>query len=121
MPTPSSSLHHPLTSTSTPQMDAIVSYMKSRNLPRELQMRIRRYYKHYLEKKTAFDEGSILSELSTFLRQEVAMFLVNDTLYKIPLFERVGKTAPSYTRLAHLLTHSSSPPPPQVRALLPTC
>ena len=61
-------------------MDAIVSYMKSRNLPKELQMRIRKYYKHYLEKKTAFDESSMLAELSTFLRQEVAMFLINDTL-----------------------------------------
>ena len=63
------------------KMDAIVSYMKSRNLPKELQMRIRKYYKHYLEKKTAFDESAMLSELSTFLRQEVAMFLINDTLY----------------------------------------
>jgi len=68
------------------KMDAIVSYMKSRNLPRELQMRIRKYYKHYLEKKTAFDESRMLSELSTFLRQEVAMFLINDTLFKIPIF-----------------------------------
>lgn len=49
-------------------------------------MRIRKYYKHYLEKKTAFDESAMLSELSTFLRQEVAMFLINDTLLKIPIF-----------------------------------
>ena len=50
------------------------------------QTRIRRYYKHFLAEKTAFNESEILQELSTFLRQEVAMFLINDTIYRIPIF-----------------------------------
>lgn len=72
------------------KMDSVVAYAKSRNMPRDLVNRIRRYYKHYLEQKTAFDEPRILSELSSFLREEVAMFLINDTIYSIPLFQNRG-------------------------------
>lgn len=69
------------------KMEAISAYMKNRKLPRELQGRIRRYYRHYLEQRTAFDEAEILNELNTFLRQEVAMHLTHETIYNIPLFE----------------------------------
>ena len=68
------------------KMDAMRSYMKNRNLPKELQQRIQRYYKHYLDQKTAFDERELLGELSTFLRQEVALCIINETIYSIPFF-----------------------------------
>eukprot|EP00937_MAST-01D_sp_MAST-1D-sp2_P000148 g148.t1 len=69
------------------KMSAINSYMRLRGFPRKLRLRVKRYYKNYFSRKTALDEGVILSELSTFLRREVAMFLLSDIIYTIPFIK----------------------------------
>ena len=69
------------------KMGAVTSYMKQRSFPKALRLRVKRYYKNYYQQKTALDESVILSELSTFLRREVAMFLLSDIMYKIPFFK----------------------------------
>ena len=46
---------------------------------RPLFRRVRAYYRHYYEKKTALDEADILNELSPNLRREVGLFLVDTT------------------------------------------
>eukprot|EP00947_MAST-08B_sp_MAST-8B-sp1_P001044 g1044.t1 len=73
------------------KMEKVKSYMTHRKIPKDLQMRIRRYYKHYFSKVSALDEKTIMSELSTFLRQELALHLIHDTIYQIPLFQALLK------------------------------
>jgi CRP-like cAMP-binding protein len=69
------------------KMEKVKSYMVHRKIPKELQLRIRRYYKHYFSKVSALDEQTIMNELSTFLRQELALVLIHDTICQIPLFQ----------------------------------
>ena len=69
------------------KMSAITSYMKLRNFPKKLRLRIKKYYKNFFARKTCLDESVILGELSTFLRREVAMFLLSDIIYTIPFFQ----------------------------------
>lgn len=69
------------------KMSAITSYMKLRNFPKKLRVRIKKYYKNFFQRKTCLDETVILGELSTFLRREVAMFLLSDIIYTIPFFQ----------------------------------
>ena len=65
------------------KMDQVVAYMRQRAFPGDLFRRVKRYYKHYYEHKSAIDESTILMDLSTSLRQEVALFLINDVVYKV--------------------------------------
>jgi voltage-gated potassium channel len=69
------------------KLDEVKSYMVSRNLPRDLQQRIKQYYKHYMHAKTAMNEKTIMTELSTVLRYEVAAHLVEEIIYKVPIFQ----------------------------------
>ena len=54
------------------KIDEIKEYMRWRRLPRDLVMRLRRYYSYYYNVKTAFDEDAILGSLTPALRLEVA-------------------------------------------------
>jgi CRP-like cAMP-binding protein len=55
-------------------------------VPRDLKMRLRRYYSHYYSKKTVFDEEAILGSLSPELRFEVVRHALKETIGRIPLF-----------------------------------
>ena len=55
--------------------------------------KIKSYYRHYYNKRTALDERAILSELSTQLRREVVDFMVSDVkgqiLKEVPMFKGI--------------------------------
>lgn len=70
------------------KMDAIKEYMRWRHLPRDLTIRMRRYYEYYYEKKTAFDELAILEGLTPSLRFEVVRHSLRETIGRIPLFRK---------------------------------
>ena len=69
------------------KMDNVTSYMKKRKFPKVLFRKMRKYYKHYFDTRTALNESEILDELSLQLRTEVALFLIHDDIYNIDLFE----------------------------------
>jgi hypothetical protein len=69
------------------KMDQVTSYMQVRKFPMELAYRVRKHFKHTLNEKTALDERQILNELSTRLRREVCLYLVNDIVYTVDLFQ----------------------------------
>mmetsp|Transcript_35830 Transcript_35830/g.112431 ORF Transcript_35830/g.112431 Transcript_35830/m.112431 type:complete len:791 (+) Transcript_35830:3253-5625(+) len=69
------------------KMDALKSYMSRRSFPDELRRKVQRYYKRYYAQRTALDEEAILRDLSVQLRQEVAIFLIDDLVSSIPLFQ----------------------------------
>jgi hypothetical protein len=61
--------------------------MTQRKFPSDLQYRVRRYFKHYFTLKSALDERTILKDLSSHLRNEVCLHLLDDALHGIPLFQ----------------------------------
>ena len=50
------------------KMDSVKEYLGWRDVPRDLGIRVKRYYEHYLEKRAVFDESAILHELSPNLQ-----------------------------------------------------
>ena len=57
------------------RMDSINNYMRYRDLPPELQLRIRKYYTFYWSRQSIFDEHAILDALPSHLRREVTLYL----------------------------------------------
>jgi CRP-like cAMP-binding protein len=70
--------------------------MRWRKLPRDLVMRMRRYYTYYYSRKTAFDENAILSDLTPSLRGEVVQHALKDTLVRVALFQDKRLEDPSF-------------------------
>ena len=72
------------------RMDAVKEWMASRNMPRKLFVRVRKYYEHYYTKRSAFDEEAIIAGLTPSLRTEVTTILLRDSLGHFPLFALLG-------------------------------
>ena len=85
------------------KMDSVSNYMKTKKFPTYLYRKIKTYYRHYYNKRTALDERSILSELSTQLRRDVVDFMVGELkgqiLKEVPMFKGLDRI-----HLATLLT-----------------
>ncbi|GBG29142.1 Potassium voltage-gated channel protein eag [Hondaea fermentalgiana] len=85
----------------TERMENIQTYMRIRKFPKQLARRVRKYYKHYYEMKTALNESTILEDLSPALRSEVVIFLVDQTVMQNPLFQQMSPK--SFARLIRIL------------------
>lgn len=72
------------------RMDAVKEWMMSRNIPRKLVIRVRKYYEHYYTKRSAFDEEDIVRGLTPALRSEVTSILLRDSLGHFPLLALLG-------------------------------
>ena len=72
------------------RMDAIVSYMRQRDFPKDLFQKVHRYYRNYFEHKTALDEHIILDGLSRSLQFEVSTYLAQDKFRSSYLFSKVS-------------------------------
>jgi voltage-gated potassium channel len=90
------------------KMDQVKAYMASRNLPRDLQLRVKQYYKYYMSQKTAMNEKQVLGELSTLLRNEVAGHLVNHIVYEVPIF--MGQDPHIISQLVHIIKPCAASP-----------
>eukprot|EP00854_Cymbomonas_tetramitiformis_P030666 gene30666-38381_t len=75
----------------------IKQYMQEQNLPKEVQMRVKKYYEHYLARKSVFDEEAILRELTPRLRQELLLYLHRDHIRKISFFRHQPENFISHT------------------------
>ena len=75
------------------KMDAVKEYMRWRKLPLELTVRVRRYYEHFMDAKTAFDEQEILQTLTPDLRFEIVHHVIKDNLHKLPLIKVLDRNA----------------------------
>ena len=71
------------------RIDGVRSYCNAQDLPRNLQLRVVKYYKHLLRTKSAFDEGKLLYDLSPSLRNEIAVRLASDVIFRVPFFKWV--------------------------------
>ena len=48
----------------TERIDAVKEYLQWRGVPKELGIRVRRYYEHFYTQRAIFDEASILGEFN---------------------------------------------------------
>ena len=68
-------------------LDQLNAFVQYREIPGDLQKRIRDYYAYIWKKRLGFDETTFLTALPQGLRTEVEMHLKLEILDKIPLFE----------------------------------
>ena len=61
-----------------------------RAVPRDLSLRVKRYYEHYYTKRAVFDEATILGALNPQLHQELVQHILSKTLGRVPLFARLS-------------------------------
>ncbi|OQR95948.1 transcriptional regulator, Crp/Fnr family [Thraustotheca clavata] len=73
------------------RLNELNAYMESRGLPQSLQLRTRKYYRYFLQKKTVYDESRILEDLSTSLREEITEHYIRMTIKNITFFKDVPK------------------------------
>jgi hypothetical protein len=83
------------------RLDMVASYVNSKQFPDHLGRRIRRYFRHFFESKTAIDEQRILTDLPTGLRHEVSTYLISDLMSNVTLFKDLGPV--SWSRILPLL------------------
>ena len=67
-------------------MDEVKEYVTWRSLPRDLALRVKKYYSHYYTRRPAFDEVSLLDGLPPSLNTEVTKYVLKETLGRLPLF-----------------------------------
>lgn len=68
------------------KMEEISIYMAYRRLPIKLQQRIQNYYEYLWSRRKGLDEEDLLQNLPESLRAEVALFLNQDIITKVPFF-----------------------------------
>jgi hypothetical protein len=69
------------------KMDRINEYMRFREIPLNLQKRIRSYYDYVWARNKGLDENRIISELPRALHTDVALHLHREVLANVPLFQ----------------------------------
>lgn len=69
------------------KMNEISSYMQFREIPKDLQRRVRSYYDYSWARTKDLDEGAILKDLPSALRVEISLYLHREVLAKVPIFQ----------------------------------
>jgi CRP-like cAMP-binding protein len=77
------------------KMEAIKEYVQWRSLPKNLVIRMRRYYEHYYTRRAVFDENEILTQLNPQLHTEVVNQILSNSIGRLPLF---GSLSPDFAR-----------------------
>jgi len=83
------------------KLERIYAFINYHRLPSPLKRRILTYYEHLWEHQLGFDETHILADLPLQLQTEVAMFLKQDILQAVPIFQ--GASSSLIRELAHAL------------------
>jgi hypothetical protein len=73
------------------KLDCVKEYLQWRQTPRDLAIRIKRYYEHFYAKLPVFDETQILKNLPPSLNRELLRSFCKDTLGRIPLFNKLAE------------------------------
>lgn len=72
------------------RITSINEWMRYRRLPITLQRKIRSHYEYAWKKKTIYDERDILTQLPTFLRTRVSLYLHQHLIKQIPFLRDIG-------------------------------
>ena len=64
----------------------MTTFLQARDIPHELQMRVGEYFDNVWELKHGVEEHELLDQLPTYLRHDIAWFLNQQFLEKLPMF-----------------------------------
>lgn len=70
------------------KLEKLMAFMRSRQIPRDLQAKVRAYYDYLWENRRGSLEEEILASLPRSLRVEIAIALKSELLRKVPLFQK---------------------------------
>ncbi len=74
------------------KVETIDTFLKYRNIPVDLQHRINDYYDYLWQSRRGYEESELLKDLPTSLKMQVAFFLNQDIIEKVPIFKNAEKT-----------------------------
>lgn len=72
------------------KVENIDTFLKYRNIPSQLQIRIHDYYDYLWESRRGYEESELLLDLPKPLRTQIAFFLNRDIIEKVPLFKKAS-------------------------------
>lgn len=73
------------------QMQRVVSFMRNRRIPIDLQHRIRDYFTFIWDKQLGSDEAALIAQLPQSLLVEVSMVLKRDIIARVPFFKQADE------------------------------
>lgn len=71
-------------------MERLGAFLRYRDIPLELQRRLRDYYAYLWENRMGYDEAAVMADLPHGLRTEVALYLRRDFIERAPLFKNAS-------------------------------
>ena len=78
------------------ELDAVSSFVKTRQFPVVLGRRILRHFRQFYSHKSAIDERKIFGEMSSALRRDVSTYIVSVRMGDVKLFNtRAPSSGPS--------------------------
>ena len=73
------------------RVETVDTFLKYRNIPGDLQKRIHDYYDYLWESRRGYEESQLLEDLPTSLKTQVAFFLNQDIIEKVPIFKSASR------------------------------
>ena len=73
------------------RLEEVKNYMNEKGLSASLQRRVKKYYEHYLSQRSAFDESTVLDELTPRLKNEVLLYVNRETVRNIHFFHSLDE------------------------------
>ncbi|MES0488717.1 MAG: ion transporter [Leptospirales bacterium] len=68
------------------KMEEITAFLNYRSVPPELQQRVHEYYEHLWESRLGHDEESVLNDIPNPLKTDLALYMRQDLIKKVPFF-----------------------------------
>jgi CRP-like cAMP-binding protein len=78
------------------RLDSVKQYLNWRGLPKPLCRRVKKHYKYFYERQSAFDEVELLKGCPPALRAELSLAVLKETLGKVPLFADATHADPEF-------------------------
>eukprot|EP00638_Chattonella_subsalsa_P012254 CAMPEP_0117795248 /NCGR_PEP_ID=MMETSP0948-20121206/11185_1 /TAXON_ID=44440 /ORGANISM="Chattonella subsalsa, Strain CCMP2191" /LENGTH=746 /DNA_ID=CAMNT_0005626147 /DNA_START=15 /DNA_END=2255 /DNA_ORIENTATION=- len=73
------------------KIQSVTAYMRYRQFPPTIVNKIRRHYEYSWKRTQVYNEEEILSELPTTVRTEVALYIHQQTIMKVPFLRDLGE------------------------------
>lgn len=69
------------------KQDRIDTFMRYRNIPADLQRKIKEYYEYVWDSRRGYDESTVFHDLPVNLKTKLSLILNRDLIEKVPLFQ----------------------------------
>ncbi|QEN09256.1 cyclic nucleotide-binding domain-containing protein [Oceanispirochaeta crateris] len=69
------------------KMEKVTTFLRYKNIPHDLKVKISDYYDYLWESRRGYDESSILQDLPKPLKTSVSLFLNRGIIQKVPIFK----------------------------------